>query len=98
MRCDHYCNTIHCWTCIRRFYQWAQQHTRGKAKRKRNEGQVETAMSFYEHASLSYDQIHGVVRELVNPVDCDPIIDGGSIRTSPLVTMSWTCRKQELLS
>jgi hypothetical protein len=41
MRCHHYCNTIHCWTCILRFYRWAQSHTRGRGE----------SPSFYEIAA-----------------------------------------------
>lgn len=34
MICDHYCNApLRCPTCIRRFWQWAQSHTRGRAPR-----------------------------------------------------------------
>lgn len=28
--CHHYCNSIACPECVRRFYQWAQSHTHGR--------------------------------------------------------------------
>jgi len=37
-----------CKVCALRFWSWAEQHTRGKAKKKRGKGGVETAKSFYE--------------------------------------------------
>ena len=30
MTCNHYCNTIHCATCIRAFWAWAERWTRGR--------------------------------------------------------------------
>lgn len=40
---DHYCNTIHCPTCIRAFWVWAEQHTRGRPRQRRG---PQTAESF----------------------------------------------------
>jgi hypothetical protein len=28
VRCHHYCNTLYCPHCIRRFWKWAENHTR----------------------------------------------------------------------
>jgi hypothetical protein len=41
MRCHHYCNTLYCPECIRRFWKWAENHTRSKGKRK--------GPNFYDH-------------------------------------------------
>lgn len=43
MRCHHYCNMLYCPECIRRFWQWAQHHTRSKGKRK--------GPNFYDHVN-----------------------------------------------
>ena len=52
-QCHHFCNEpLRCPSCIRRFWKWAENHTRGKAKRKRHEGVPTTALSFYEAAVL----------------------------------------------
>ena len=32
MKMHHYCNTIACPECVKRFYKWAENHTRGKPK------------------------------------------------------------------
>jgi hypothetical protein len=33
MICDHYCNNpIACPTCTRRFWKWAENHTRGRGE------------------------------------------------------------------
>lgn len=58
MRCDHFCNTLNCATCIRRFWKWAENHTRGmgpRARRGASEGAagMPYAMSFYEAAATS---------------------------------------------
>lgn len=28
MKCHHYCNTMRCPECARRFWKWAENHTR----------------------------------------------------------------------
>jgi hypothetical protein len=50
MTCDHYCNNeIGCQACQRRFWQWAQQHTRGRPRQRKG---AQPALSFYEAAAL----------------------------------------------
>lgn len=47
MRCHHYCNNpLACPECVRRFWKWAEQHTRGRAPK----GGA-SSTSFYEAAS-----------------------------------------------
>lgn len=44
----HACNEpLRCPECIRRFWQWAENHTRGKRRR----GDIDKGESFYEAAS-----------------------------------------------
>jgi hypothetical protein len=31
--CNHFCNTVACPTCVRRFYEWAQSWTHGNPER-----------------------------------------------------------------
>jgi hypothetical protein len=51
MTCDHYCNeSLRCPSCIRRFWVWAQNHTRGRVPKGKP-----TASSFYEAAALWID-------------------------------------------
>ncbi len=46
MRCHHYCNCeLSCPHCIRRFWQWAEMHTRGQPPKSKGE------VSFYEAAT-----------------------------------------------
>lgn len=45
MTCHHYCNNpLTCWTCINRFWKWAEARTNSKPKR----GQVH---NFYDHVN-----------------------------------------------
>jgi hypothetical protein len=47
MRCHHYCNEpLRCPECVRRFWMWAQNHTRGRERR-----QEASHDSFYVCAS-----------------------------------------------
>jgi hypothetical protein len=44
MRCHHYCNNpMTCAECIRRFYRWAENWTRGRKDA--------TGPQFYDHVS-----------------------------------------------
>lgn len=53
--CDHYCNEpMRCPTCNRRFYAWAQSHTRGRAPNR--------AESFYEAAAKFREIDHRSLR------------------------------------
>lgn len=46
MRCHHYCNEpLRCPECVKRFWKWAEQHTRGRPP-----GAEDPAVSFYEAA------------------------------------------------
>lgn len=47
--CHHYCNTMNCPECMRRFWQWAQTHTMGRGRRTRQQP------SFYEAAVTNRD-------------------------------------------
>jgi len=64
--CHHYCNTLNCWTCIRRFWKWAENHTQGREhpRSKPGNGDVDklsihgglrscTTVSFYEAAAVN---------------------------------------------
>jgi len=45
MECHHYCNEpLRCWSCIRRFWAWAEARTNSKPRR----GQT---INFYNHVN-----------------------------------------------
>jgi hypothetical protein len=45
----HFCNCeLTCPVCVRRFWQWAENHTRGRPRQRRGE---QPAQSFYEAAA-----------------------------------------------
>ena len=49
----HYCaSPMTCPACARRFWTWAQQHTRGAPRQRKG---PQPAMSFYEAAALFQD-------------------------------------------
>jgi hypothetical protein len=53
MVCDHYCNEpLRCPVCIRRFWLWVQQHTRGRPRQRKG---PQPERSFYEAAALFRD-------------------------------------------
>lgn len=53
VHCHHYCNNpLRCPECVRRFWKWAENHTRGRKKRVRFAGGASPVLSFYEAAAL----------------------------------------------
>ena len=73
---SHYCNApLRCPTCIRRFWAWAQQHTRGRVpkgedgKRATRPIDPDTTPSFYEAAGKFADVDHRAKR-MAEAADC----------------------------
>jgi hypothetical protein len=50
MNCHHYCNEpLRCPECIRRFWKWAENHTRGRSPK----AKIVSGVTFYEVAGKS---------------------------------------------
>jgi hypothetical protein len=50
MTCDHFhTDPLRCWTCARRFWKWAENHTRGRGSRGKK--LTPDGASFYECAA-----------------------------------------------
>lgn len=50
MRPGHFCNTLACPVCVRAFWKWAENHTRGRTPRQAG------GPSFYEAAAKFWDK------------------------------------------
>lgn len=80
MTCHHYCtDPMVCIECIRRFWKWAENHTRGRRNKLWN------GLSFYECASKHKKQ------NASHPVKDERRLTRSPRLTGGVVRWSWPC-------